>query len=65
MLRDMLQGLEAVHSALRRSDERHGLRVVNEIGTPYHIEMSMRSVALKDKGIVIENNIKNFCVICS
>ena len=45
MLRDMLQGLEAVHSALRRSDERHGLRVVNEIGTPYHIEMSIRSVA--------------------
>ena len=27
------QGLEAVHSALRKSDERHANNVTNEIGT--------------------------------
>ena len=39
------QGLESVHSALRKSDIRHGCHVTNCQGTPHHKEMSIRSVA--------------------
>ena len=39
------QGLESVHSALRRSDIRHKCHITNSQGTKIHEEMSIRSVA--------------------
>ena len=39
------QGLESVHSALRKSDIRHNCHITNAQGTPIHEEMSLRSVA--------------------
>ena len=39
------QGLESVHSALRKSDTRHGCHITNVQGTALHKEMSVRSVS--------------------
>ena len=39
------QGLESVHSALRKSDIRHQCHITNAQGTKLHEEMSIRSVA--------------------
>lgn len=47
------QGIESVHSALRRSDVRHGCRITNRQGTPLHEEMSIRSVSFHNSRCVV------------